>query len=69
MHIRATSNDEGNIVMEILSPEQDPPRRIIFYEPHENGWNWAQEWTFDGGKTWVPVYRIKATRWGTEGDE
>lgn len=63
MHISASANDAGNIVMDILSPEQNPPRRIIFYAPDENGWNWAQEWSFDGGATWVEVYRIRATPW------
>ena len=63
MQIRATANDEGNIVMDIVSPVQDPPRRIIFYKPEANGWHWAQEWSLDGGKTWFEVYRIKATPW------
>jgi hypothetical protein len=63
LHIRAKQNDAGNIVMEIVSPEQDPPRRIIFFEPDENGWNWVQQWSFDGGASWTDVYRIKATPW------
>lgn len=67
MQITATQNDAGNIVMTILSPEQDPPRRIIFYAPSDDSWKWAQEWSLDGGETWFEVYRIKATRWeGTE---
>jgi len=63
MHISAETNDAGNIVMDILSPEQDPPRRIIFYAPDADGWNWAQEWSLDGGATWFEVYRIRATSW------
>ena len=63
MHISATLNDDDNIVMNIISPEQNPPRRIIFYAPDENGWNWAQEWSMDGGETWFEVYRIRATPW------
>jgi len=63
MHISAVANEDGHIVMDILSPEQNPPRRIIFYAPDEAGWNWAQEWSFDGGATWVEVYRIRATPW------
>lgn len=68
MHISATANDAGNIVMDILSPEQNPPRRIIFYAPDETGWNWAQEWSFDGGATWTEVYRIRATPWRDPAD-
>ena len=63
MHISATANDEGNIVMDILAPPQNPPRRIIFYAPDEHGWNWAQEWSMDDGATWFEVYRIRATPW------
>lgn len=63
MHISAAVNEDGNIVMDILAPEQNPPRRIIFYAPDENGWNWAQEWSLDGGQTWFEVYRIRATPW------
>ena len=68
MHISATATDAGNIVMDIISPEQNPPRRIIFYAPDENGWDWAQEWSLDDGATWFEVYRIKATPWETPVD-
>lgn len=63
MHISAKENDEGNIVMDIIKPVQDPPRRIIFFAPDDTGWNWAQQWSFDGGETWADVYRIRATPW------
>jgi hypothetical protein len=63
MHIGAQQIDNGNIVMNILKPDQDPPRRIIFFPPDENGWNWVQQWSFDGGDTWIDVYRIKASPW------
>ena len=63
MHISAARNEDDNIVMDILSPEQNPPRRIIFYAPDADGWNWAQDWSMDGGNTWFEVYRIRATRW------
>lgn len=68
MHISASANDEGNIVMDILSPEQNPPRRIIFYAPDSSGWRWAQEWSLDGGETWFEVYRIRATPWQASDD-
>lgn len=66
MHISAKQAEDGSIYMDILKPEQDPPRRIIFMPPDEEGWNWVQEWSFDGGKTWTPVYKIRATPWHDE---
>jgi len=68
MHISATQNDEGNIVMDVLSPVQDPPRRIIFFEPGSDRWNWAMQWSFDEGETWTDVYRIVATPWSGGGN-
>ena len=59
----AEQNGDGDIVMDILSPEQDPPRRITFFPPDDEGWNWVMEMSFDGGETWTAVYRIKATPW------
>ena len=69
MHISAKQNDDGNIVMDIISPEQDPPRRIIFFEPDANGWNWAMQWQLNGSSTWTDVYRIKATPWSENPDQ
>jgi len=63
MHISAKQNDEDNIVMDILEPVQDPPRRIIFFEPDENGWDWMMQMSFDAGESWTDVYRIRATPW------
>lgn len=65
MHISAKQNDKGDMVMDILSPVQDPPRRITFFPPDDNGWNWVMEMSFDAGETWTPVYRITATPWET----
>ena len=62
-HITARANDEGNVVMDIVKPEPPQPRRIIFYAPDEEGWNWAMQWSMDGGETWFDVYRIRATPW------
>ncbi len=62
-HIAAKQDEQGNIVMQILKPVPDPPRRIIFYPPDDNGWKWAMQWSFDGGETWADVYRITATPW------
>ncbi len=63
MHITARQNDEGNIVMDVVSPEPPQPRRIIFYKPDEQGWDWAMQWSQDDGETWFDVYRIRATPW------
>ena len=61
MHIAAAQDEDGKIVMDILKPVQDPPRRIIFFPSNDKGWSWAQQWSMDGGETWFDVYRIKAT--------
>lgn len=68
MHLRAAMDADGNIVMDIISPPQDPPRRIIVFAPDAEGWDWVQQWSFDQGATWVDVYRIRATPW-TGADE
>jgi len=65
-HIAAKQDDDGNIVMNILKPVQDPPRQIVFFVPDENGWSWVQRWSFDGGENWTDVYRIRATSFDSE---
>jgi hypothetical protein len=64
--ISAKQNAEGNIVMSIDSPVQTPPRRIIFFSPDGDGWNWAMQWSQDEGETWFDVYRITATPWSDD---
>lgn len=60
-HIQAKQDDDGNIVMHYKSPLPDPLRRITFFPPEENGWDWKLEFSQDGGETWFEVYRIRAT--------
>ncbi len=60
-HITAQQDDAGNIVMRYVSPRPEPDRRITFFPPDENGWNWKLEITQDDGASWIEVYRIKAT--------
>ncbi|WP_262695947.1 hypothetical protein [Kordiimonas aquimaris] len=60
-HIRAKQNEDGNIVMHFVSPEQNPSRRITFFTPTDEGWDWLMEMSFDGGENWTAVYKIKAT--------
>lgn len=61
-HIQAKEDDAGNIVMHYKSPLPDPLRRITFFPPGENGWDWTLEFSTDEGESWLEVYRIKATR-------
>jgi hypothetical protein len=62
MQINAKKDEDGKIVMNILSPKQNPPRRIIFYPPTDEGWDWASQMQFGEPAQWVSVYKIKATR-------
>ena len=68
MHITAKENAEGAVVMNVVAPEQPQPRRITFFPPDDSGWDWIMEWSFDGGETWVPVYRIRATPWDDQSE-
>lgn len=61
-HMSGQQNAEGNIVMQWVSPVQDPPRRITFFTPTEEGWNWLLELSYDQGQTWQAIYKIKATK-------
>lgn len=60
-HIEARQDEQGNIVMSYVSPIPSPLRRITFYSPDENGWDWQLEFSTDGGETWSAVYKIRAT--------
>ncbi len=60
-HIRAKQNQDGNIIMHWVSPEQTPPRRITFFEPCGDSWDWLLEMSFDEGESWRAVYKIKAS--------
>ncbi len=64
-HISAVQNEEGAIVMTIEKPKPPQPRRIIFYPPDDEGWNWTQQWSVDNGETWFDVYKIRATPYAT----
>lgn len=61
MHIQARQNETGSIVMNIVRPEQTPPRRIIFHTPDAEGWDWEMQLWFEASDSWVPVYKIRAT--------
>jgi hypothetical protein len=59
-HIQAKQDEAGNVVMHYKAPLPNPPRRITFYPPDGNGWNWKLEFQLDG-ENWTEVYRIRAT--------
>jgi len=59
--IEAEQDSDGNIVMSYVSPIPSPLRRITFFAPDENGWDWQLEFSNDGGETWFAVYKIRAT--------
>lgn len=61
-HISAQQDESNNIVMHYVSPIPGPTRRITFYPPENDGWNWKLEFSGDEGETWMEVYRIRATR-------
>ena len=65
-HISAVQDDDGNIKMDILKPEPNPPRRITFMTPDENGWDWVMEISRDEGASWTAVYKIRATPWSDD---
>lgn len=60
-HIEAKEDAAGNIVMMYKSPIPDPLRRITFFPPDENGWDWKLDYSRDAGETWITVYKIRAT--------
>jgi len=60
-HITAEQDEAGNVVMHYKSPVLDPLRRITFFPPDASGWDWVMEFSTDGGDSWAPVYRIRAT--------
>lgn len=60
-HISATQNDAGEVVMKYKSPLPDPLRRITFFPPTGDGWQWKLEFSTDNEASWVEVYRIRAT--------
>lgn len=60
-HIQAELDEHDNIVMHYVSATPGPARRITFFPPDDNGWNWQLEFSTDGGENWFTVYRIRAT--------
>jgi len=61
-HIQATQQENGDIVMMYKSPLPSPLRRITFFPPEADAWNWTLEISTDDGQNWNEVYRIVASR-------
>jgi hypothetical protein len=60
-YIQAREDADGNIIMHYKTPVPDPLRRITFFPPDDEGWNWTMEYSIDKGENWFEVYRIRAT--------
>ncbi len=61
-HIGAKQDEAGNIVMRYVSPTPVPDRRITFFAPDDTGWDWHLEISSDGGKNWLLVYKMRASK-------
>lgn len=62
MIIEAAQQENGNIIMDIVSPTPKQPTRIIFHSPDEEGWNWEMLIRPSGDQHWSAIYKIRATR-------
>lgn len=60
--ITAKQDENGHIIMEYVKPVPSPLRRITFFKPAETGWDWHLAMSTDGGKNWLTVVKMKATR-------
>ncbi len=52
---------DGEFVMEGKNV-QGRDVRVYFYDIEEDSFLWRQEWTFDGGQTWLPVVKLSCRR-------
>jgi len=58
-----TATEENGVLTMEGNNAQGRPVRIVFSNVTENSFDWAQQWTFDEGKTWVDVSKIWGKRW------
>jgi hypothetical protein len=54
-------NEDDKVIMRGTN-DQGREIRNTFYDIGPESFNWVQDWTFDGGDSWVPVVKIRATR-------
>lgn len=52
------------VIMHVTPVPGKPRRRITFFPPTSDGWDWAMDFSKDEGQTWRTVYKIKATPYG-----
>ena len=64
--IEAKQDENGSIVMHVIKPLPSPLRRITFFEPQTDSWDWKLEISADDGESWMEVYRIHASRIGAQ---
>ena len=58
--INAVKQDNGNIVMHYVT-DISPKRRITFFPPNKDGWNWQMEMDLEG-RGWTKVLELIATK-------
>ena len=57
-----TARNKNNTVIMSGKNAQGRQIRNTFFNLSEDEFDWKQEWTFDGGKTWVEVSKIHCKR-------
>ena len=53
--------DSNSVIMEGKNA-QGRDIKIVFYDIAKDRFSWKQEWTFDGGNTWMTVSKIECYR-------
>lgn len=61
MIIEAAQDENGDMIMDVVSPTPNQPTRIIFHPPDEDGWNWEMLISPNGDQHWRAIYKIRAT--------
>ena len=59
-HISAKQDEAGNIIMHYVTPIPTPLRRITFFTPTAEGWDWHLDMSQDGGENWLTVVKMQA---------
>lgn len=62
-HLSFTATEKDRVLTMEGHNAQGRPIRNVFSNVTENSFDWAQQWSFDEGATWVDVAKIWCTRW------